>query len=470
VLRATGDPAAAVAVGRDLARALIARFGATDRRTLAAHADLAVTLYAAGECLSARQILHRTGEVFRQTYGPDDPLGVRMSDRFAALTRACSASDVEGVARAGEIVAEHVCGRPDRTLSVPTADLFLDLFAFSRIAPAESSTVDPAAAVVPPPVAVPTAVKPEPVEPESVEPEPVEPEPVEPEPVEPESVEPDPVAPEPAEPTATTVDRVEPESVEREPVATAVDAAGPEPEDADRDAPDAAVADATGPASVARDRPAVRPAGPLTALAMAIPAARRSAARSEPDLVEADVTPVPAPTVAVPMPSVDVGDTLAADAQVMAAAVAAAPRSDEPSVEAVDLGVDGGADTDGSGEPRAGFGGDAEPAVAPDDDRTAHEPPMPMWADRPTAGYPTVPVATGLHPTWVTASEVPLAGIRPMDETSTVAVVDEMVADGSLTHSRATFGRMRRRSNHSGVTDCPQRTATACSTKTTDGE
>ena len=71
LLRTTGDPAAAVPVGRDLARQLVARFGATDRRTLAAHGDLAVTLHAAGECLTGRQILHRTGELVRSTYGPE---------------------------------------------------------------------------------------------------------------------------------------------------------------------------------------------------------------------------------------------------------------------------------------------------------------------------------------------------------------------------------------------------------------
>jgi hypothetical protein len=487
VLRATGDPAAAASVGRDLVRGLIARFGATDRRTLAGHADLAVTLHALGECLSGRQILHRTGEVFRQTYGPDDPLAVRMIERFATLTRTCGASDVQRVIPAEAILAEHVCGQRARRLSVPTADLFLDLFAFIPTAATESSSVDPAAAVDSPPVAVPTSVEPTSVGPESVGPE---------------SVGPESVGPQPAEPMATAVDAVEPESVECEPMATAVDAARPNSDDAGRRELDAALADATGAASVRPARPAVGPAGLLAALAKAIPAARPTAPRSSgPDLVEAEVTPVPVPTVAVPAPAptVPVDDTVAAsevtatldaanaanaanaaaagnadaaDAQVVAEALDAAARSAEPSAEPVDFGVDSGADAeDGLRDERhARFRGDAEPVAAVGDDRAADEPPIPMWADRPTAGYPTVPVATGLHPTWVTASEVPFGAGRPTDETSTVAVVDNVVAEGSLTHSRATFGRMRRRLNHNGAADRPQQTATARSAKTTDGE
>ena len=59
---------------------------ATRRTGLAAHGDLAVTLHAAGDCLTGRQILHRTGELARSTYGPGDPLGIRMRDRLADLT------------------------------------------------------------------------------------------------------------------------------------------------------------------------------------------------------------------------------------------------------------------------------------------------------------------------------------------------------------------------------------------------
>ncbi len=136
LLRATSDPAAAVPVGRDLARQLVARFGATDRRTLAAHGDLAVALHTAGHCLTGRQILHRTGELVRSTYGPGDALGVRMRDRLADLTRQCRATDrvgAEGDAavrpESDEALAGHICGQPTATASISIGDLFGDLFA-----------------------------------------------------------------------------------------------------------------------------------------------------------------------------------------------------------------------------------------------------------------------------------------------------------------------------------------------------
>ncbi|HZD98841.1 MAG TPA: hypothetical protein VE132_11880, partial [Micromonosporaceae bacterium] len=136
LLRATGDPAAAVPVGRDLARQLVARFGATDRRTLAAHGDLAVALHAAGHCLTGRQILHRTGELVRSTYGPGDALGVRMRDRLADLTRQCRATDRVGAEcdvavrpESDDAVAGHICGQPTATASISIGDLFGDLFA-----------------------------------------------------------------------------------------------------------------------------------------------------------------------------------------------------------------------------------------------------------------------------------------------------------------------------------------------------
>jgi hypothetical protein len=152
LLRATGHPAAAVPVGRELARQLIARFGATDRRTLAAHGDLAVMLHAAGECLTGREILHRTGELVRDTYGPDDPLGVRMRDRLADLTRRCRATVVGGTESA-DGVADHICGQSMVTASISIADLFGDLFAMDFLIdvandddevvdPPETSTVD----------------------------------------------------------------------------------------------------------------------------------------------------------------------------------------------------------------------------------------------------------------------------------------------------------------------------------------
>ena len=261
LLRTTGDPAAAVPVGRDLARQLLARFGATDRRTLAAHGDFAVTLHAAGECLTGRQILHRTGELVRSTYGPDDPLGVRMRDRLADLTHECRSS---GAGEAGTLttVAGHVCGQPNVAASFSIVDLFGDLFAGDND-----------------------------------------------------------------------------EIVRRPPDATAADSAG------------------------------------------------------DPSL---------------------------------AAAI-------------------GGIETPESG--------------------------LPPWADRPTAGFPTVPIAVGLHPIWVTALPEPVSAPRPIGATTTVGAAGNGIADLPVTHSRATFGRMRRLATDAGPSSHrPQRTATTGSAKTTEGE
>jgi|GEM_PF-5321980 len=73
----------------------------------------------AGECLTGRQILHRTGETVRDTYGPGDPLGVRMRDRLADLTRQCRATGVDA-AEPADAVADHICGRPAATASIST--------------------------------------------------------------------------------------------------------------------------------------------------------------------------------------------------------------------------------------------------------------------------------------------------------------------------------------------------------------
>ena len=128
LLRAAGDPAAAVPVGRDLARQLVARFGATDRRTLAAHGDLAVTLHAAGECLTGRQILHRTGELVRRHVRP------RRSARNPDAAPACRPdTGMPAAGRGRRRVHRHSRGpylRPtQRAATVSIVDLFGDLFA-----------------------------------------------------------------------------------------------------------------------------------------------------------------------------------------------------------------------------------------------------------------------------------------------------------------------------------------------------
>jgi hypothetical protein len=89
LVRATGAPGSAVPNYRDLARRLAARFGPTNRRTLAAHADLALVLHEAGQCLTGRQILHRTRESYRVSYRPGDDADGRMLADLAALSRAC---------------------------------------------------------------------------------------------------------------------------------------------------------------------------------------------------------------------------------------------------------------------------------------------------------------------------------------------------------------------------------------------
>jgi hypothetical protein len=298
LLRVTGDPAAAVPVGRDLARQLIARFGATDRRTLAAHGDLAVALHAAGDCLTGRQILHRTGELVRSTYGPDDPLGIRMRDRLADLTRECRATDVVGVS-SDDAVADHTCGQPAATASISIADLFGDLFA------------------------------------------------------------------------------------------------GDDHEAVDR--PPSEAVDMTGTQSAVPDRPVANSAGLLAALRLARP---------------------DQPT--------------------------AGPGSDA----GTDGSVNTGADVDGIGAPT---------------------PCVPPWADRPTAGFPTVPVAAGLHPIWVAASPDPVAAPRQIAGTSTVGATGNAFGP-PVTHSRATFGRMRRQAANPAASDRPQRTPTTSSgAMTTEG-
>ncbi len=383
LLRVTGDPVAAAIVGRDLARQLVARFGATDRRTLAAHGDLAVTLHSAGECLTGRQILHRTGELVRSTYGADDPLGMRMRDRLAVLTRECRPPDVVGF-ESTDTVADHICGRPNAAPR-STVDLFGDLFAGDG----------------------------------------------------------DEVVARPSDETA--------DPTETPPAIT--------------------------------DRPAIPSAGLLATLGVAIPTARPSAPaelRVPPTEVAIPAAEVPPPVAGVPAaavsapaeiedepidepPVVPSVDSHADAALAETAGNAAAGREDSKAAEASETATT--ADDDGDLSPGADVGG----IVASESD-------APRWADRPTAGFPTVPIAVGLQPTWVAAPREPVSAPRPIGAMSTVGVTGTGITGNStpdlpVTHSRATFGRMRRLATHASARDRPQRTATTSSSaKTIEGD
>lgn len=396
LLRTTGDPAAAVPVGRDLARQLIARFGATDRRTLAAHGDLAVTLHAAGECLTGRQILHRTGELVRSTYGPDDPLGIRMRNRLTDLTRDCRPLD-EAVVESPDTVADHTCGQPNAAASISIVDLFGDLFAG-----------DADAVVARPPDAA-------------------------------------------ADPTET-------------------------------------------PPTVT-DRPAIPSAGLVATLGVAIPAARPPAPaelRAPPTEVAAPAADVAARAAEVPAPAGSPPPAaVRAPAGIGVEPIDGLPvePSGHPHVavevaDATEVGETAAAAT--SGREHSRTPDTSATATAPDNDGglspaarlgriEAPESEVPPWADRPTAGFPTVPVAVGLHPTWVAAPPEPVSAPRPIGETSTVGVTGNNVTGQSavdlpVTHSRATFGRIRRLATHAGASDRPQRTAKTSSAKTAEGE
>jgi hypothetical protein len=370
-LRATGDLAAAMPVGRDLARQLVARFGATDRRTLAAHGDLAVTLHAAGECLTGRQILHRTGELVRSTYGPGDPLGTRMRDRLADLTRQCRPPEAVGAERP-DTVADHTCGQPDAAASISIADLFGDLFAGEGqevIAQPPDEAADPTK--VPPAVA---------------------------------------------------------------------------------------------------DRPAIPSAGLLVTLGVAIPTARPPAPAalllSPPDgPTQAAEVPAPAEVAGEPSNGPSVGPSAegSVDPHVVvelpetAEMVATAGHQDSTAPDAFETATT--ADDIGDPSPTADVGGIDPPESG-----------MPPRADRPTAGFPTVPIAVVLHPTWVAVPPERVSAPRPIGETSTVGVAGSSVADLPVTHSRATFGRIRRLSSHAGAGERPQRTATTGSARAIEGE
>jgi hypothetical protein len=164
--------------------------------------------------------------------------------------------------------------------------------------------------------------------------------------------------------------------------------------------------------------------------------------RVPPTEVPIPATEVPAPAAEVPAPA-EIGDESIDEPRVEPSAdphvevaetaeiVATAGRGDSRTPDAAGMATT--ADSDGDPRPAADVGGIEAPECE-----------VPPWADRPTAGFPTVPVAVGLHPTWVAVPPEPASGPRPIGETSTVGVTGNSLADLSVTHSRATFGRMRR--------------------------
>ncbi len=89
VLRATGQLDGAVALQRDVVTRLVERFGPGGRPALAGWADLAVTLHAAGLCEEATKLLHRTYVSHRETFGTEDPQGIKILTRLGVMIRDC---------------------------------------------------------------------------------------------------------------------------------------------------------------------------------------------------------------------------------------------------------------------------------------------------------------------------------------------------------------------------------------------
>jgi hypothetical protein len=150
VLRVTDQVWPAAALWRDVVRRFVIAFGPDDRATLAGHADVAVALYEAGQCLTARQVLHQSCAAYRRGH-PVDAVAIRMMARLASMTRACGgevaaqryADDAErlhaehvpsdaallDVVRDSRTVERHVCGQPSNPHHAGVSDLFVDLFA-----------------------------------------------------------------------------------------------------------------------------------------------------------------------------------------------------------------------------------------------------------------------------------------------------------------------------------------------------
>jgi len=153
VLRATMHLTEAVELYHDVVRHLAERFGSIGRPTLAAQADHAVALHAAGQCSEATGLLHRTYFAHREAFGADDPQGIRMLTKLGTMNLDCGeferahqyfdaakalcsehlrlpatdplARQVVTAARASSN-ADHVCGRPaESQAGLHVRDLFV---------------------------------------------------------------------------------------------------------------------------------------------------------------------------------------------------------------------------------------------------------------------------------------------------------------------------------------------------------
>ena len=89
VLRATARLDESVALYRDVVARLSDRFGPAGRPALAARADMAVALHAAGLCQEAGKALHRTYVSHREAFGAADGQGIRMLSRLGVMARDC---------------------------------------------------------------------------------------------------------------------------------------------------------------------------------------------------------------------------------------------------------------------------------------------------------------------------------------------------------------------------------------------
>ncbi|HKD99280.1 MAG TPA: hypothetical protein VKB69_17010, partial [Micromonosporaceae bacterium] len=154
VLRATARLGESVTLYRDAVERLSQRFGPTGRPALAARADLAVALHAAGMCQEAGKTLHRTYVSHREAFGEGDAQGIRMLTRLGVMARDCGGFElahqyfdeakalcaehfsytdplsrhVTGATRAGSD-AGHTCGHPATSQQgIDARDLFVSAF------------------------------------------------------------------------------------------------------------------------------------------------------------------------------------------------------------------------------------------------------------------------------------------------------------------------------------------------------
>jgi hypothetical protein len=84
-----GDLPAAEQLYREVVTRLSAQVGAGSPNTLAARADLATVLHATGQCRAARAELAGALAAHQAGYGVQEPAGIRMLARLAAMSRDC---------------------------------------------------------------------------------------------------------------------------------------------------------------------------------------------------------------------------------------------------------------------------------------------------------------------------------------------------------------------------------------------